>query len=395
MVALSVLVIDVGYGFEGVGIPLGQFEFVCGTLTRPVPPGMRGPAAAERPVRRGLRAYRVNRFRGTIARGDSPSPLPEHYLLGFDDQKLEAEGVPRQFLAATRRSATGWGRRRRPGYPGLPRRRAAPERSWWYYYLRDAGSTRSPRGPGAWSSLSLVVAGRVAAVAGALVRRARRRWRSRVVVLVAMSVFTNINLGLRYVLPIFPYVFISTGKLVPWASGLERRRAGSRPAADRSGVPLRPDGRGDGADPSALPGLLQLASRAGRTAGLGAPDRQQPRLGPGPGRPASAGSRNMPEASGWAWPISGRSTRASSTLRGEGFDWFLPPPLPGTIRPMPGPTTSRLVGPARRLDAGPLRRQRLAGRGLPLAGLRQRPSPRCERGAPWDAASTPSATSAS
>jgi hypothetical protein len=51
------------------------------------------------------------------------------------------------------------------------------------------------------------------------------------VVLVVMSLFTNINLGLRYVLPIFPYLFISTGKLIPWASGLgvpaARRAAGA------------------------------------------------------------------------------------------------------------------------------------------------------------------------
>jgi hypothetical protein len=44
-------------------------------------------------------------------------------------------------------------------------------------------------------------------------------------VLFVMSVFTNINLGLRYVLPIFPYVFISAGKLAPWATGLANRSA--------------------------------------------------------------------------------------------------------------------------------------------------------------------------
>jgi hypothetical protein len=44
------------------------------------------------------------------------------------------------------------------------------------------------------------------------------------VVLFVMSIFTNINLGLRYVLPIFPFLFISTGKLIPWASGLKGTR---------------------------------------------------------------------------------------------------------------------------------------------------------------------------
>ena len=51
--------------------------------------------------------------------------------------------------------------------------------------------------------------------------------------LFAMSFFTDINLGLRYVLPIFPYLFIAAGKLVPWAAGMGsvlargRRRARS------------------------------------------------------------------------------------------------------------------------------------------------------------------------
>ncbi len=43
MVALSVLVIDIGYGFEGVGTPLGKFEFASRSLTMPVPPGMARP----------------------------------------------------------------------------------------------------------------------------------------------------------------------------------------------------------------------------------------------------------------------------------------------------------------------------------------------------------------
>jgi len=37
-------------------------------------------------------------------------------------------------------------------------------------------------------------------------------------------------------------------------------------------------------------------------------------------------------------------------MRGEPFQWFLPPVRPGTTRPMA--TDSRLVGPARRLEPG-------------------------------------------
>ena len=44
-----------------------------------------------------IREYRVNRFRGTVLE-NVPVPLPSHYLLGFDDQKLEADGVWQRFL---------------------------------------------------------------------------------------------------------------------------------------------------------------------------------------------------------------------------------------------------------------------------------------------------------
>src|SRR5262249_39556935 len=39
-------------------------------------------------------------------------------------------------------------------------------------------------------------------------------------VLGAMTFLTDINIGLRYVLPVFPYIFIFCGKLPRWATGL-------------------------------------------------------------------------------------------------------------------------------------------------------------------------------
>ena len=42
-----------------------------------------------------------------------------------------------------------------------------------------------------------------------------------------MSFLTDINLGLRYVLSIAPYVFIAAGKVVPWVEGLRGLGAGS------------------------------------------------------------------------------------------------------------------------------------------------------------------------
>ena len=80
--------------------------------------------------------------------------------------------------------------------------------SWWDYYLL-ALAYKVPEGTWALAVLAVWCWSCVP-------RRARASWfdeltllASRSLVLVVMSVFTNINLGLRYVLPIFPYLFIS------------------------------------------------------------------------------------------------------------------------------------------------------------------------------------------
>src|SRR5262249_32076623 len=95
-----------------------------------VPPGMARPRHPDS-LLDGARHFRVNRFRGTPL-GALPVPLPEHYMLGFDDQKLEAEGIPAKFF--------DWSLDGKPageqvqGYPvyldGEPR-----QKSWWYYYI--------------------------------------------------------------------------------------------------------------------------------------------------------------------------------------------------------------------------------------------------------------------
>lgn len=209
VVVLSVVVIDLGYGFEGVGIPLGQYEFACETLTRPVPPGLRRPTVPHNSLLTRAYRYRVNRFRDT-ALGWLPVPLPRHYLLGFDDQKLEAEGIPRKFQHD---GPPGLDGDRIDGYPVYLNGRLS-QKSWWYYYLLTL-VYKVPEGTSALVVGSFFVL--------AFSRRSRASWCDEIAVLTVpafvlfvMSVFTNINLGLRYVLPIFPYVYISAGKLGPW-----------------------------------------------------------------------------------------------------------------------------------------------------------------------------------
>ena len=339
MFALSVLVIDIGYGFEGVGTPLGKFEFASRSFTRPVTPGMTRPSSKNQ-ILDGAWRYRVNRLRGSIL-GVLPSPLPRHYLLGFDEQKIETEGIPRYFFdpgAPHDETETG-------GYSvylnGQLRRTG-----WWYYYL----ATLAYKVPeGTW--ILVVLSGLV--LIGS--RRSRAPWADEVTlmalpigVLGAMSFLTDICLGLRYILPIFPYVFIATGKVVPWANGLTGRWRGlaaglvlgSLLATAVATARIHPDYLAYFNDASGGPDrgaehlidsnldwgqdLVKLdrwlrANHPGRRVGLACFGQINPTL---------------------------------LKLRGQGFDWFLPPALPGTFEPLPGVDPARRIGPATRLTPG-------------------------------------------
>lgn len=220
VVILSLFVINIGYGFEKVGEPLGKLPFVSGTLTR-----LRSTRAFRQPrpteLLDRIREYRVNRFQGTRL-GAVPVPLPRYYLTGFDEQKLEADGVWRRFLVSPE-----VGDRMGPegeilhGYPvylnGVLR-----DESWSSYYLW-ALIYKVPEGTG------LLILGSFVALA--TMKRSRASWGDEievltvpVAVLAIMSTATNINLGLRYVLPTFPYLFASAGKLAPWVLGLRGTR---------------------------------------------------------------------------------------------------------------------------------------------------------------------------
>ena len=211
IVALSVLIIDIGYGFEGVGQPLGRFEFASRSLTHTRPDGQASPRS-NNPLLDSAWRYRVNRFRGTWLE-QLPAPLPRHYLLGFDEQKLETEGIPSYFFN-----------------PSLPHDDSVQQgysvylngvlrqSGWWYYYL----ATLAYKVPeGTWLLVGL---GGILLVT---TQRSRLAWAEEfavlalpVGVLAAISLLTDICLGIRYILPVFPFVYVTTGKVAPWAWGL-------------------------------------------------------------------------------------------------------------------------------------------------------------------------------
>jgi Dolichyl-phosphate-mannose-protein mannosyltransferase len=339
MVVLSVLVIDAGYAFEGVGTPLGKFEFASRSLTAPVPPGMARPESPNK-ILEAAWTYRVNRFRLTPL-GVVPSPLPRHYLLGFDEQKIETEGIPEYFLFPNLphddSKTTGY-----PVYLNGELRRGG----WWYYYLATL-VYKVPEGTWLLVGLSGFV------LIGS--KRSRAPWADEITVLAfpvvflgAMSFLTDICLGLRYILPIFPYVFIATGKVVPWASGVVGR--GKWPARVLVCASLLAT---SAATATIHPDYLAYFNWAS-----GGPDRGgehlidsnldwgQDLVKLDPWLKANHPGRKV----GLAY--FGQINPSLLKLAGGGFDWFLPPGLPETIEPMDGVKLEIQVGPARRLTPG-------------------------------------------
>lgn len=324
VVGLCVVVIDAGYAFEGVGIPLGQYEFLCQTLTKPVPPGMPRPAHPDR-LRNGAMKFRVNRFRGTVLAG-LPVPLPKYYVLGFDEQKLEAEGIPAKFLEPGLNGAAGEQLR---GYP-VYLDGGFSQTSWWYYYLFTL-AYKVPEGTWLLAAASALVSVRS--------RRSRAAWVDEVAVLTVpvfvlfvMSVFTNIALGLRYVLPIFPYLYVSAGKLGPWAGGFERQSRRRRAWA-LVGVGLAASAL---ATASIQPHPLAYFNWVS-----GGPDRGADHLidsnidwGQDLVGLRKWLARNAPgEPVGLAY--FGQVNPRVFEARGEAFEWFLPPPRPGSMEVQP------------------------------------------------------------
>ena len=186
MYVLTLPIINLGYLCSGTFTPLGRFDFLSDELT--VDAGAT-PAelASTRDPYVGRLIQRRSRFRNTWLAG-LPVPLPYDYVAGYDEQRWET-------LA---------------GYPvylnGVFRRRG-----WWYYYLY-AMALKVPL-----STLALLV---LAGVSAWRFRSPQARWVDEAVVLLpvlvvfaVMSFLTDINLGIRYVLPAFPLLFVLAGRL--------------------------------------------------------------------------------------------------------------------------------------------------------------------------------------
>ncbi|MEO1998610.1 MAG: glycosyltransferase family 39 protein [Planctomycetaceae bacterium] len=166
MLCLALLVLNLGYGFRGTGIPLGEHHFSSRMLN-----GCESDAAA------GLLG---NRFRGTWL-GRIPLPFPTDYLIGLDLQKRDFERGMWSYLAGEHRLG-----------------------GWWYFYLY-ALAVKVP--VGTWLLMGIAVVVYATQPRGA----ALTEWHlllPPLVILTLVSWHFSISRYLRYLLPAFPYVFI-------------------------------------------------------------------------------------------------------------------------------------------------------------------------------------------
>jgi hypothetical protein len=159
VIVIAVFVVNLGYGFQGSFKTLGSISHQSQLFSK-------------------LDRSPINKI---------PVPLPAAYIQGFDRQKVDAEqGVFLNYL-----------------------RGEVSNRGWWYYFLYAFFvKTPIPLHVGILIAIWLALKRRQTAVGQAPVVVPI------LVILVVFSFFNEINVGLRYILPAFPFLFVWLGQLV-------------------------------------------------------------------------------------------------------------------------------------------------------------------------------------
>ncbi|MFM7128216.1 MAG: ArnT family glycosyltransferase, partial [bacterium] len=208
----SMMVVNIGYLFEGTGKSLGSFEFYSRTLTRELPANRTRLHQSGNQLLDILGSHRVNRFRGTIL-GHLPCPLPAEFMTGFDDQKIDAEGIPKKYLNPNDPTVKEG---EVEGYPVYLNGQIRGT-GWWYYYPY-AFLVKTPP-----TTLVILATSFVCLI---FTKRNRQAWSEESATLVVplfmiigMTLLTDINIGLRYILPALPYLYIGCGRIVPALQG--------------------------------------------------------------------------------------------------------------------------------------------------------------------------------
>ncbi|MEZ6121626.1 MAG: hypothetical protein R3C49_00465 [Planctomycetaceae bacterium] len=180
-VCLALYVLNLGYGFEGSGTRLRDYQFISTAIGGPLPAGDEGKGQIPYPRDFFLGSVR-NQFTNR-AIGAIPVPLPRNFVQGIDRQKFHFEKENWSYLRGQWRN-----------------------RGWIYYYVY-AAAVKVPLGIWLLAGCSLLLA---------VCQPVHRCGLSdEIFVLTAafslllfVSLQTGFNRHLRYVLPCFPFVFI-------------------------------------------------------------------------------------------------------------------------------------------------------------------------------------------
>lgn len=167
LLTISLLVVNVGYGFQGTCRPLGEFPFKCRALSR---------------------LSEASWFRSTWLER-LPVPLPDAFVRGLDEQKSLTDNPTAAYLHGQ------W------------------HRGWqWYYYLYVL-AVKMPLGTLALAGLALIL----------MVGDRRYRagaWEEGLIWLPAVAVITLISTqmrdayaSVRYILPAFPFMFLGISRV--------------------------------------------------------------------------------------------------------------------------------------------------------------------------------------
>jgi len=173
---LSLFVINIGYGFEGSFTQLKNYDFVsrslCGNTKWNYETGF---------------TVTGNRFRGYLL-GEIPVPLPANFVMGIDVQKKDFElGYPSYF----------WGEWSNEG---------------WYQYYIVGLLIKEPLGFWCLFVYALIFSG-ISQINRSSFVNEMMLFFPIIVLLVLVSSQTRLNHHLRYVIPIFPFLFISISRI--------------------------------------------------------------------------------------------------------------------------------------------------------------------------------------
>ncbi|MEQ9407546.1 MAG: glycosyltransferase family 39 protein [Fuerstiella sp.] len=163
-ICLAILILNLGYGFEGTGTSLGDYSFRSRLL--------RGGSSDGDIDQTG------NRFADSWT-GRLPLPFPKNYVIGIDAQKLDFEnGLRSYLLGEIRTGGDGW---------------------WWFYLY--AAAVKVPLGTWILALIAMPVAIRSGTTDQLLL----------VAPVVFFTALVSSQVGLnffRYLLPAFPFAFI-------------------------------------------------------------------------------------------------------------------------------------------------------------------------------------------